>query len=181
MNATDQRTEPKQLDATEIDRLRLALVRIVRGLRSQTKVEVTPSQLAILSTLARHGPLSVSEIATRENVKSPSVSRIAGALADAGLVVRTTDEDDRRVSRLAVTDAGHDAMERIRTAGRSWLRDHVTELDPSHIELLRAALPALEALLDCTAGRKPPERDTSAEPEADDSEVTSTGRKGGAS
>ena len=50
-------------EAVELDRLRLILLRLARRIRSQYRGESTPSQMAVLTTLARHGPSTVGQIA----------------------------------------------------------------------------------------------------------------------
>src|SRR3954453_23373104 len=57
---------------------------------------VTPSQLSVLGAVARHGPMRLSELADHEGVNPTMLSRIVGKLCDEGLILRRTDDRDRR-------------------------------------------------------------------------------------
>ena len=136
------------LSLDETARLRLVVLRLARVIRQRATSSVTPSQLAVLVTVDRHGPLTLGEIATRENMRPPSASRIVAALELQGLVTRQADPTDRRVSLIDVSRAGRDFVAEHREWGRSWIAGRVAELDPEEIDRIRAALPALERLLE---------------------------------
>src|SRR5688572_5465502 len=87
-------------------RLRLAIARTARRLRQETAAELSPSLAAALATIEAHGPLTPSELADRERVQRPTATRIVGRLSDAGLVDRTSDPSDGRVSLVSATPQG---------------------------------------------------------------------------
>jgi len=131
----------------DIDRLRLVLLRVARQIRTRSNNSITPSQLAVLGTIIRNGQLTVKQIAEREHVKPPSVSKIVAALEQTGYVERQVDPHDRRCSPLSATPAGHVYADEVRAAGRTWLADRVDELDDQDIAAIEQAMPALERLL----------------------------------
>src|SRR5574341_2207842 len=88
------------------DGLRLAVTRLARRLRQQTDVDASPTQVAVLSTIERRGPISLGDLAARERVRPPTVTAAVGRLEERGLVVRHPDPDDRRVVRVEITAAG---------------------------------------------------------------------------
>ncbi|MEO6651314.1 MAG: MarR family transcriptional regulator [Ilumatobacteraceae bacterium] len=133
--------------ASDIDRLRLVLLRIARRIRTNSISSITPSQLAVLGTVLRHGRLTVGQIADYEHVKPPSVSKIVAALESLGYVERATDPNDRRCTFITVTTAGHTYADEIRSAGRTWLAGQVDVMSPTDITAIESALPALERLL----------------------------------
>jgi DNA-binding MarR family transcriptional regulator len=67
---------------------------------------VTPSERAALRDIARHGPLSVAQLAERLRLDRTTVSRLASRLHELGLVSRTQDADDKRKVWLQVTPDG---------------------------------------------------------------------------
>src|SRR5215216_1746811 len=79
-------------------RLRLAIARTARRLRQEAGAELSPSQTAALATIDRHGPLTPSELAVRERIQRPTVTRIVARLEEGGLVQRTRDPQDGRSS-----------------------------------------------------------------------------------
>jgi DNA-binding MarR family transcriptional regulator len=134
-------------EASDVDRLRLVLLRLARRIRSQYHGESTPSQMAVLTTLARHGPSTVGQIAEHEQVQPPSASKIVSALESQDLVARHVDPEDRRCSLIALTAAGDRLIMDARLAGATWLASRLDELDSGDLAALADALPALERLL----------------------------------
>jgi DNA-binding MarR family transcriptional regulator len=98
--------------------------------------ELTYSQYNVLRIIDRDGPTAQAEIARGLMVSAPVVTRIASALADAGLVERRGDPHDRRTVRLALTPRGR---RRVRSM-RQELLDAAGELLAPLPEARRAAL-----------------------------------------
>lgn len=135
------------LDPDELARLRTDLARIARGLDRATRgSDLTRSALSVLGTVAVRGPIGMGELATVEGVNPTMLSRLAGTLEAAGLLVRDTDPDDGRAVRVAVTEAGAAEHRRRREERTRLLGAHVDALTSDHAARLRAALPALDAL-----------------------------------
>ena len=134
-------------EPTEIDRLRLALLRVVRNIRSHAIETVTPSQVAVLATLVRHGPSTVGQIAAYEKVKPPSASRIVTALEEQGLVGRAPDPDDRRSASIFLTPDGERYVASVQEAEKSWLGGRLCALAEGDRACLRDAIIVLEKLL----------------------------------
>ena len=81
-------------------------MRLARRLRQQGEADITPSMLSALSTIERHGPMTLSELAAHERVQRPTVTTILGRLESAGLVAKDTDLDDRRVTWVSLSAEG---------------------------------------------------------------------------
>jgi DNA-binding MarR family transcriptional regulator len=141
-------TESVDLGRTDdVDRLRVAVLRLARRIRTGATGSITPSQLFVLASLLRHGQLTVGQIAEVEHVKPPSASKIVSALEREGLVERTTDDHDRRCTHIRPTAAGRDLVEQVRAAGRSWISDRLPALAADDVIAIERALPAFERLL----------------------------------
>lgn len=138
-------------DSDDVDpdlaRLRFVLLRVARSIRTNSLGDVTPSQLAVLATVSRHGPCTVGQIAQRERVRPPSASKIVAALEDRGLVERRADPVDRRCAHIAVTPAGDAYLEGVRAAGATWLAERLADIGPDQRQVVMEAVDALEALL----------------------------------
>src|SRR5919106_4472162 len=87
-------------------RLRLAIARTARRLRQEAGAELSPSQTAALATIERHGPLTPSELAVRERVQRPTVTRVLAKLEEDELISRAGDPTDRRSSLVSISPAG---------------------------------------------------------------------------
>ena len=126
--------------------LRLAVMRLGRRLRQEAVGDITASQLSALSTVARSGPLSLGELSEIERIAPPSTTRIVGRLEERGLVVRTVDAADRRVARLAASEAGQSLLNQTRTRRDAYLALRLQAMTAEERETLMRALPLLERL-----------------------------------
>jgi DNA-binding MarR family transcriptional regulator len=96
--------------------------------------------------MARHGPMRLSELADHEGINPTMLSRIVGKLCDEGLILRRSDDRDRRAFHVEVTDAGRAAHDRIVARRTEALAVGLSRLSESDRERLLSALPALELL-----------------------------------
>jgi DNA-binding MarR family transcriptional regulator len=126
--------------------LRLAVMRLARRLRQQTAGGITQSQLSALTTVAKHGPLSLGELAGIERIAPPTMTRIASRLEEQALLERRPDASDRRVARVAITPAGSALLAEIRTRRDAFLAERLQVLSAEERALLAKALPLLERL-----------------------------------
>jgi DNA-binding MarR family transcriptional regulator len=63
-------------------------------------------------------------------------------------VERRPDPSDARASTIAITELGHQTMERLRDEGTALLASNLRLLTPEQRAALAAALPSLELLAD---------------------------------
>jgi DNA-binding MarR family transcriptional regulator len=129
-------------------RLRLAITRTARRLRQEAGEELTPSQAAALATIDRHGPLTPSELATRERIQRPTATRLIARLEAAGLVDRTRDPDDGRSCVVGLAPSGREHLARVRTRKDAYLSRRLRELDAEDRATLDRAAAVLERLLE---------------------------------
>ena len=138
--------------ATENDtatRLHTAVGRLSRRLRAMAAAEgLTPTDSSVLFSIARNGPLGMTELARTEDLNPTMLSRVVARLEERGLVQRAQDPEDRRATLVAATPQGADLRARIRAARGKALGSELDHLSPAHQEALEAALPALEALVE---------------------------------
>jgi len=132
----------------DVTRLRVALARLSRRLRRHELAGLTPTQLAALSTVEQSGPLRLGDLAAAEGVAPSTLTRLVAALEELGYVRRDADPRDARASTLAITDRGHETLERLRAENSALLVQRLRLLTPEQRAALAAALPALEALAD---------------------------------
>jgi DNA-binding MarR family transcriptional regulator len=93
------------------DRLHSAAIRLLRLVRTEdAQSGIGPAQLSALSVLVFGGPKTLSELATLEQVRPPTMSRIVDGLVRKKLVHRVEGEEDRRTLRLSPTTKGEKLM-----------------------------------------------------------------------
>jgi DNA-binding MarR family transcriptional regulator len=127
--------------------LRLVIARSARRLRQEAGADLSPSLSAALATVERHGPITPSELATRERIQRPTVTRILARLEEAGLVLRTPDPHDRRSSLVTITTDGHALLEELRTRKTAYLARRLEGLSPEDRATLERAATILERVL----------------------------------
>ena len=138
-----------QTDDELTTRLRTGIMRLARRLRHEgSQGDITPSQLAALATIDKRGPLTLGELAQHERVQPPSMTKIVGNLAEAGLVSRSPDPSDGRVALVAVTKAGRAHLAATRKRRDAWLDAHLSSLSPEEREALARAADVIERLAD---------------------------------
>jgi DNA-binding MarR family transcriptional regulator len=136
------------LDADLAPRLRLAVMRLARRLRQQAEHDVTPSMLSALATIEHVGPLTLGRLADLERVRPPTVTRIVSRLEDDGLVVRSVDEDDHRVTTIRLSRRGKTLVQSARRRKDALLADKLRALSPQEIDALERAVSVIERLLE---------------------------------
>jgi DNA-binding MarR family transcriptional regulator len=138
--------------ATEVQtelaaRLRLVVGRLHRRIRIDGRESIPPLQLSALVTVEQHGPLRLSELARREAVTAPTMSRVLASLDEQGLVIRTPDPNDARGVRIVLSEDGAARLAEVRSHRTALVARRLVRLAEEDRERIVAALPALEALL----------------------------------
>jgi DNA-binding MarR family transcriptional regulator len=127
--------------------LRVALMRLTRRLRAERpEKNVTLTQLAVLGSLERCGAMNLAQLAARERVQPPSMTRTTAALQDLGLVTRRADPADKRHVVFELSDAGRALLHEDRRRREAWLAGQLGSLTDEERELLHAVTPLLDRL-----------------------------------
>ncbi len=146
-------TAPSVIDVAGLSsQLRLSVMRLARKLRREgSGAEITPTLLAALSTVYRHGPMTVGELAAHEQIQKPTVTRIVASLLERDLIARTPDPLDGRMAWIQTTSDGQQLLQRIRRRHDRYLAGRLKKLTPEELSTLERAAEILERL---TEGRR---------------------------
>jgi DNA-binding MarR family transcriptional regulator len=130
-------------------RLYLAVGRLSRLLRriGASSSELGHGAVSALFTLVLHRSMRLGDLAAKEGVAPPTLSRIVASLVDGGYVVRTPDPNDGRASLVTPTEEGERVASGLYSTRLRELQRRVDRLPPDQVRLLLAALPALENLV----------------------------------
>jgi DNA-binding MarR family transcriptional regulator len=88
----------------------------------------------------------VGELAARERVQPPSMTRTVNCLEEGGYVTRRPHETDGRQILVALTDLGRETLLADRDRRDAWLTVQLAQLTAEERAVLRAAAPILDAL-----------------------------------
>ena len=105
----------------------------------------------LLHVLSHTGPMKMSDIATMMGTKAPAVSSLVDAAERAGHVTREADAEDRRITRVVLTDAGGDALLDSERHRREMMRRYVSVLSD---EDLAALIRIQRTLIDAMVAQK---------------------------
>ena len=139
--------EPPDLDIEVVARFRVAIARVGRQLRQQAGAGLSPTLHSMLITIAIHGPLSLSELAAREQVAPPTVTKVLAKLDEQGLVRKERGPTDRRVTLVSLTETGEARLAESRTRRTAWLVRRLLELGDIEPRRLEEAVELLEAIV----------------------------------
>jgi DNA-binding MarR family transcriptional regulator len=152
MARSRRRPDPRREALLGVRALVDALYQSARGVEARTGR--TNAQIAVLRQVARHGPISVNDLAERVRTGQSTVSLLLTRLQQARLVRRSRSSEDRRRVLVNVTSAGRALLRRApRPATEQLLR----ALDALSTREARAVANALSDLLRALhRGRKRP-------------------------
>ncbi|MBM9505161.1 MarR family winged helix-turn-helix transcriptional regulator [Actinacidiphila acididurans] len=122
-------------------------MRLSRRLRNQRVDEsLSPTEMSVLATLARCGSATPGELARKEHVQPPSMTRIVAMLEGKGLVRREPHPEDRRQVVVSSTEQAAAMLEESRLKRNAWLAGLAESLSEEELAVLRQAAPVLEKL-----------------------------------
>jgi DNA-binding MarR family transcriptional regulator len=131
--------------ADELD-TRLTALWHVLGRRG--KRELSRTATSVLATLRDTGPRRITELAEREAVAQPTVTSLVGRLERDGHVERRQDPEDARAVLVHLTPSGLERLNEMRAAREALLQARLQTLTDGERELLAAALPVLDKLME---------------------------------
>src|SRR4051795_8296444 len=127
-------------DAAAVNALRSAVMRLSRRLKHQrVDGNLSPTQMSVLGTLARCGTATPGELARKEHVQPPSMTRIVALLEAKGLVRLEPHPDDRRQKMVSQTEQAEAMLAESRNKRNAWLTTLAEGLDEDEWETLRNA------------------------------------------
>lgn len=143
---------PTVADPSLIDEIVGHYRRVGRALRAADPADwaagLTMPQLRVLFLLGRSEPMPVGSVAEAMQISQPSATETVDRLVRAGLVTRTTCQNDRRVVRTALTPEGHDIVDRPWEARRAVLADALARGTAGQQDVIARGLSTLVQLLE---------------------------------
>jgi len=135
------------MDAELLARLRGVIPRLARQFNeTSTGEDLTPTQYSVLALVRARGPLGLAELTELEGLNPTMLSRIVKALDERGLIRRLPNPNDMRAARVEVTREGELVAGRVREQRTRVLSECLERLPPQTVDLLLAAVPAMEEL-----------------------------------
>ena len=130
------------------NQLRPVLLQLNRELRREVhSLGVTGGQVSLLVQIQRTPGIGVRDLAQRERMSAPGMSKYIARLESAGLLSREALPDKRRVG-IRLTEEGERVLRSVKKRRTAWLAARLRELDPHERDAIGAAVEPLARLLE---------------------------------
>ncbi len=123
------------------------LLHFMAGELRGTAAGRTPAHFRLLMLL-HEGPHNLSELAERQSVSLATMSNSVATLVERGWVMRTPDQNDRRMVRLEITPAGEEALRKAHQAVEGRLAQLLADFSSGELERLDEGLTLLQRFVD---------------------------------
>ena len=144
-SARGRRPSTADKTADLADRLHSAAIHLLRRLRREDDASGLPApQLSAMSVIVFGGPITLGALASAEQVRPPTITKLVAALEEQGLVERETDPADRRVVRVKATTRGARLLYDGRRRRVASLAESLSRLPAVDRAALASAVPLLE-------------------------------------
>ena len=129
------------------DRLHSAAIHLLRRVRRSDPLTGVPAaQLSALSVLMG-GPRTLGEMASAEQVRPPTMSKLVGDMERSRLVRRSSDPADARVVRLEMTAKGRRVLAKGRDMRIADIERRIRRLAPEERVAVADAVTIVERML----------------------------------
>ena len=106
------------------------------------------SWMTIAVAAKARAPLSQSELADRLGVEGATMVAMVDRLVKAGLAVREPSTTDRRVKRVALTEAGNLLFDKVRAEATAFRKEVLADMDPKALLIATELLEGLQGIID---------------------------------
>ncbi|HTQ16012.1 MarR family winged helix-turn-helix transcriptional regulator [Mycobacterium sp.] len=135
MTATRKLDSVDSISATLAQIVRLSVSRSAFARQaSAADTELSQPSYLLLRVLIDEGPISMGRLASMAHMDVGMATRRVQALADAGLVARSADPSDRRVSVIATTAAGQHAAGALHEVRRDHLARALSDWSAAELQ-----------------------------------------------
>jgi DNA-binding MarR family transcriptional regulator len=144
---TSRKRDPEALALA--DQLHSAAIHLLRHLRKEDDASgLSAPRLSALSVVVFGGPLTLGQLASAEQVRPPTMTRIVTGLEKDGLVRREGDARDKRLTKIQATPKGAKVLAAGRARRVELLARAVERLGAKELAELERGAQLLRELID---------------------------------
>ncbi|OPY57400.1 MAG: HTH-type transcriptional regulator MhqR [Pelotomaculum sp. PtaU1.Bin035] len=112
-----------------------------------TRPQMSHVQYRAVSLLYRKGSLSMSELAKEMHISKQQLTPLVYKLINNGLVIRKTDEDDRRIVLIEITETGRRKVEEMLPEIKLVLMEKLETLPVAELDELMQMLKRIHEII----------------------------------
>ncbi|ASQ99656.1 MarR family transcriptional regulator [Streptomyces sp. 11-1-2] len=150
MNTNPRPQQPTAVSAATAQRLQDAMKRLRARLRAesgQNETGLTATQLGVLASVVREGPVTAARLAALEHVSAQSIAQSLAVLKAAGLVHGEPDPQDGRKKLMSADPSAIELVDRLLNGRASFLTRAIDEaVAPDERQDVEKAIELLERL-----------------------------------
>ncbi|MFG2343255.1 MarR family winged helix-turn-helix transcriptional regulator [Streptomyces phaeochromogenes] len=155
MNANPGQQQPA-VSAETAQRLQDAMKRLRARLRSESgqhAVGLTATQLGVLLSVVREGPVTAARLAALEHVSAQAIAQSLAVLKAAGLIHGEPDPEDGRKKLMSADPSATELVDKLLNGRSSFLARAIDQVvAPDEREDVEKAIELLERLADADLG-----------------------------
>ncbi|MEV2189705.1 MarR family transcriptional regulator [Streptomyces phaeochromogenes] len=155
MNANPRQQQPA-VSAETAQRLQDAMKRLRARLRSESgqhAVGLTATQLGVLVSVVREGPVTAARLAALEHVSAQAIAQSLAVLKAAGLVHGEPDPEDGRKKLMSADPSATELIDKLLNGRSSFLARAIDQVvAPDEREDVEKAIELLERLAEVDLG-----------------------------
>ena len=121
--------------------------KLVKSAFIHVEHDITLPHLEIIKTLQVEGSLHIAEIGEKLQIPKPQMTHLVDRLEKLGIVSRKTDENDRRITNLSLTDKGRQITSELDETLHSSIGEKLAKLDEEELREISASLRKLANIL----------------------------------
>ena len=139
------------------EQLYLAIQHSARHFRLlDAELGLSPARFSVLATLRYEGPHRLGDLARREGVAQPTMTKLVTGLERDRLVARRADSNDHRGIIVELTADGRALVRRARARKIDWLGNVLRECSPDDVRATRRTAEHVDRASRTAAAPSPP-------------------------
>lgn len=147
------------MTTSRIEQQLTVLLRRVQSIHFSTssgEIDLDRAAYGILCRISDHGPQRLGALAQAFGLDPSTITRQVQALEQTGLVVRSSDPQDRRASLLDLSEEGDRVLTQTRTLRRQWMQQALGDWSEADVDdfarLLEQFNSSIDRLAESAAG-----------------------------
>lgn len=114
--------------------------KLVRTAFAQIEADITLPHLEIIKTLRDYGTMHIAEIGEKLLIPKPQMTHLIDRLVSLDIIIRQTDNSDRRTINITLTEKGERIIEEFDTVIRDSIQDRLSGLTDEDLKELSVSL-----------------------------------------
>ena len=111
--------------------------------QSNEQLFLSGAKLTILRMIQQYNPVTLKDLAIKQNVALPTISKIINELLKKGLVIRAQAKEDARKRWIVPTQKGLTQLKQAESESKSYWDEKLSKLSPKQIKQLQESLDLL--------------------------------------